>query len=85
MEKSLRKKIVAAVLTFMLVMSAVMALFFMPSVEDYRGAQSIGIRFKQVVLGENFAVGLTYNGELYGWDTVELPSEGTNAMGRLGE
>ena len=81
MEKSLRKKIVAAVLTFMLVMSAVMALFFMPSVEDYRGAQSIGIRFKQVVLGENFAVGLTYNGELYGWDTVELPSEGTNAMG----
>ena len=51
MEKSLRKKIVAAVLTFMLVMSAVMALFFMPSVEDYRGAQSIGIRFKQVVLG----------------------------------
>lgn len=71
MEKSLKSKIVSIALVLLLCLSGFLALFFAPAVmfSNAEGADN-GIRFKQVALGEDFAIGLTYDGELYGWDLV---------------
>ncbi len=42
-----------------------------------------GVRFVQVAAGDDFAIGLTYNGDLYGWSTRETGA-GSNSPNSLG-
>lgn len=81
MEKSLKSKIIAGALIAMLCLSALLSIFFAPfAVQIARGEESAnGLRFKQVALGEDFAIGLTYDGDLYGWNLSS--SVTTNALG----
>ena len=46
-----------------------------------------GVRFVQVATGEDFAIGLTYNGDLYGWslldaDSSEVGSQNASSLSR---
>lgn len=71
MEKRLKSKIVSIALVMLLCLSGFFALFFAPAVvRSNAEGENNGIRFKQVAVGTDFAIGLTYDGELYGWDLV---------------
>lgn len=71
MEKSLKSKIVSIALVMLLCLSGFLALFFAPAVAVSNAeGEDNGIRFKQVAVGADFAIGLTYDGELYGWDLL---------------
>ncbi len=56
------------------------------SAEEARVSET-GIRFVQVAAGDDFAIGLTYNGDLYGWSLLdeEYCAQAPDSANTLGE
>lgn len=80
MEKSLKSKIAAITMILALSVTALLGIFFGQPIQRYNAAGDVnGLRFQQVAVGKDFAIGLTYDGDIYGWDTVA--KEGNNALG----
>lgn len=50
------------------------------------GAAETGVRFVQVAAGDDFAIGLTYNGDLYGWslNATQSSTVGNQSASSLG-
>lgn len=68
-----RKRIWAACLCFMFALTTAIGLLALP-LKTYAVAGNENIetlKFRQVAAGEDFAIGLTYSGDLYGWSLRE--------------
>lgn len=75
---SIKTRVVSAVVSLALILCAVLTFGFV-GVDKNRvyadgSAVENGIRFVQVAAGEDFAIGLTYDGELYGWSLRDADS-----------
>lgn len=53
------------------------------SADDDPRAGEVGVRFVQIAAGVDFAIGLTYDGQLYGWSTLETGA-GSSSPNSLG-
>lgn len=82
MKKTLRTKIIAPLLVLALVIGSVFTILISSGVAVYNvSAATFGLRFKQVALGEDFAIALSYDGDLYGWDLKAIGKEEFNKLG----
>ncbi|MCM1368322.1 MAG: hypothetical protein NC184_05910 [Roseburia sp.] len=68
---SIKTRIVSAVVSLALILCAVLTFGFVSVDKNkvYADGDTVenGIRFVQIAAGADFAIGLTYDGELYGW------------------
>ncbi len=87
-----RKRIWAVLISVLFVLTTAIGLLGMP-VKSYAAGESTPstLKFCQVAAGEDFAVALTYDGDLYGWSLIpnktesQINREGTAGAETLGE
>lgn len=70
----LKTFIMSAAICIAFVICTVFSFGTVPAVKASVTNDENGIRFVQVAAGEDFAIGLTYDGDLYGWSLLSVPS-----------
>lgn len=81
-----KKRIWAACLCLVFAVTTALGLLALPvkSYAEDANAEIDTLKFKQVAAGEDFAIALTYNGDLYGWSLTKTENTFDNTATTLG-
>lgn len=81
-----KKRIWAACLCLVFAVTTALGLLALPvkSYAEDANAEIDTLKFKQVAAGEDFAIALTYNGDLYGWSLTKTANAFDNTATTLG-